>query len=56
MTEYGVVVHDEDATIVYSGDGFTWHEVCTCAPEWAVEIAEALEFIDKHKEEARNGG
>lgn len=48
--EYGVVIHsrwleseEPKATVVYTKDGFTFHDICTCSPDWAREIAEALQ-------------
>jgi hypothetical protein len=35
------------ATVVYSRDGFTWHDICVCSPEWAEEIATALNQKEK---------
>ena len=46
---YAVVIHDRwdeseepTATVIRSTDGWVWHEVCTCGPENAQEVAEAL--------------
>lgn len=40
----------DDATVMESRDGFHWNEICTCAPEWAEEIAHSLESM--HNEHA----
>lgn len=54
--KYSIVFHDrwlesEEplATVVYSSDGWKWHEICTCSPEWAEEIAIALEKVEENK-------
>lgn len=35
--------------IIYSQDGETWNYICTCDPEWAQEIVDALN-VDHTKE------
>lgn len=48
--EYGVVIHsrwleteEPKATVVYTKDGFIFHDICTCDPDWAREIAAAMQ-------------
>lgn len=51
--KFAVVLHgrwletDEPlATVIYSRDGRHWHDICTCAPEWANEICDALDVVN----------
>lgn len=35
------------ATVIVSyGDQFTWHDVCTCDPDWADDIAAGLQLLE----------
>lgn len=35
------------ATVIVSyGDAFTWHDICTCDPEWADDIAAGLQLLE----------
>ena len=51
-SKYGVVRHsrwseeeEPKATVIRSSDydDWTWHDVCVCSPDYAEEIAEALQ-------------
>lgn len=53
--QYAVVIHsrwleseEPKATLIYSKDGLIWHDICTCDPDWAKELAAAMrEFNGK---------
>ncbi len=50
---YAVLRHDRwsdeeepRATVITSTDDYYWGEVCTCSPDWAEDIADALQRME----------
>lgn len=48
--KYAVVMHsrwseeeEPKATVIRSSDSWVWDDVCTCSPDYALEVAEALD-------------
>lgn len=54
--KYAVVIHsrwleseEPKATVIYTRDDYIWHDICTCDPDWAKEIATALQCMHDEK-------